>query len=230
MALFCFVNSKSQIFGPYPPEDLSVRIDKNEFSKEALIWWHGQRQWLPIADWKDHVASILATEEKAAQTLIWHVFHDDLTTGPLSRKEMLELLGSLNALHGVSAQSSAMAQPKPVFELKDVIAQLGVDRRQTERTPLIGKATISVINRAIAPLRLTVAEISLGGAGVDGGHALLTGDQVKIVIESENLPASLDASAEVIYVSRLGIVGLRFTELAPETRELIEAYVRRFTS
>lgn len=230
MAILWFVRSKATVCGPYLTQDLRERISAREFGSDAVIWWRGQRTWLPLSEWDERASAILESVHEQLQKKIWYVVTKEGEEGPLVQRELIEMLRGMPDLSRVRIRTEGSKKTKPVYEVQDIIEIIGADRRESERVPITGDISLLRKNRAPHWLNLKAAEISLGGIGIDGAHDLQNGDHFTASLRSEDLPDELQFDGEVVYVSPKGMAGIRFVNLSLEATAAIHDYSQKFVS
>jgi hypothetical protein len=116
----------------------------------------------------------------------------------------------------------------PLFEVPEVMDLVGISRRENPRAPLLGQIALTPVGSSMPAQIMQALTVSIGGFGVKGAGALSRGDRVQVAIRSHDLPGIVHATGEVLYVSRVGDAGIKFTGLSPEARSILADHIRRF--
>lgn len=230
MAQLWFLYSNDVVTGPFSTDDVHSRLSNNELDSQCFIWWKGQREWIPIATWKAELNSILASLVTNQQKPIWYIDVGAAPVGPLTRNELIENLRSMTDLGQLRLWAVGMQKWKTLFELHDLMEQLGISRRENDRAPLMGTVAISRPNDEPKSFVAKAASISVAGIGVSNAQNLHRGDDVALLIRSNDIPGNIHLRGEVVYVTEGGHAGIRFDKVHPETHALIHDYVKRFVT
>lgn len=199
-----------------------------KWPSDAYVWWKGQREWLAIRTWELQLDRLLQNEKTAAQP-IWYIdVGAPEPMGPVTMSELLDVLRGAKNLAKTRLWTAGYASWISLFEVPDVMENLGLSRRESERAPLMGSAMIQRPTEGLAPITVATASISLGGMGLNGAHDMHKGDHCQIVIKSPDFPQTLHLNGETIYVTPNGYAGVKFDRVQPETHSLIHDYIRRF--
>lgn len=228
MSQLWFLYSNDVVTGPFSTDHVHARVASGELGPQCFIWWKGQREWIPIQTWKTELHSILASLVGNQQKPIWYVDVGAAPIGPLTQNELIDNLRSQTDLGRIRLWAVGMQKWKTLFELHDIMEQLGISRREHDRAPLMGTVAITRSNEDPKGFVAKAASISVGGIGVSSAHDLRRGDEVALLIRSNDIPSNLHVRGEVVYVTDAGHAGIRFNKVLPETHSLIHDYVKRF--
>lgn len=223
-----FLCSNDVVTGPFTTDQVRAQISGGNVGASCFIWWKGQREWLPLSHWESHLEQILNSSSAKPESKVWYIDLGTNTLGPLTHSEMIENLKSQKSLATVNLWSVGMKNWAKVFELYDVMEEVGLSRRVHERAPLMGSVAITRSNSDPKGYVLKTASVSIAGLGAVGEHDLHRGDEVSVLIKSANLPGSMHLRGEVAYVQANGYVGIRFIKAQPEAQSIILDYVKRF--
>lgn len=224
-----FVHREGTVLGPFSSYEIEARVLDGTLGEGCLIWARGTTEWSPIAEWKDLQTKVEALQ-KVADGRIWYCDSGSgQPAGPLTQSELIDHLKGLTRLEAVTLWGTGLHKWMPLFEVPDVMDLLGISRRENPRAPLLGSIAITPIGSTIPAQVLPALTISIGGFGVRTAGFLNRGDRVQIAIKSSDLPSTIHATGEVVYVSRSGDAGIKFTELPAESKSILFDHVRRFT-
>ncbi len=201
-----------------------------EIAAGSFIWWKGQREWIPVASWEGQLDQIVQTAVDRTQKAVWYIDSGGNPVGPLTENEMISQLRLLSTLQRVRLWAVGMEKWTSIFELSEVMEQMGLSRRENERAPLMGTVAVTRSNEDPKGYVLRAASISVGGVGLAGDHDLRIGDTLSLLIKSADIQGNVHVRGEVAYVTSNGYVGVRFERVHPETQSLIYDYVKRFNT
>jgi hypothetical protein len=209
-------------------EQLIAKMGAEQFPPDTFVWWKGQRDWIPIDFWREHMQDILESVASQTQKAMWKIYFGSKEIGPLTRTELIQNLKLLPDLSKVYILSEGMAQKKPVFEMHDVMELMGIDRREFERTPLRGEVRCTRTKRSPRTFNLKAAGLSIGGIGVTGDHDFERGDELTLHVSSPDMGGKIQVQGEVVYVTNTGFAGIRFQKVTAEAGIFIHDYVKQF--
>lgn len=227
-----FIYSNEVVKGPFDTETVREQLNTGALPSNCFIWWKGQREWMPVNLWENQLKQILMNEDEKSHSKVWYI---DLgsgaqPTGPMTHKEMLAHLRGISSFGKVRLWTVGMPKWTSLFEMSDVIDQLGMSRREHDRAPLMGAVAITAVAGLPSTTITRAASISVGGMGINDAQGLSRGDSVQLVIKSPEFPNPIRVQAEVVYITSQGHAGLKFQQLHPETQSLIFDYVKKFMS
>jgi hypothetical protein len=228
MANSWFICTNDVVSGPFSTEQVRNQIASGALHTNSFIWWKGQPEWIPLSTWESQLAEILKAKKEKAENKIWYIDLGMNTLGPLTQSELIENLRGQESFGRINLWSVGMEKWTSIFDMREVMEEVGISRRLNERAPLMGSVAVSRSNIDPRSYVMKAASISMAGMRVTGEHDLRRGDHVTIVIKSASLPASLHLSGEVAYVTSQGYVGVRFVKAQPEAQTIIVDYVKRF--
>jgi hypothetical protein len=241
-----FVEVDGQVEGPYTTEAIHARVTGGNLQLDDQIWGRAMEEWRTIQWWQENrnkVAivdantqihfedkTVIGFEDKTQITLpaVWHYAYEGTTYGPLAWPDLLQNLKTLSKstvqnLLSVSIWTQGMRDWTPVTEFHDIMDGVGVNKRESPRASLTGRAVVKVRgNSHIAPVR----SVSEGGFGTDAIPGVISGEEILVEIQSPDLLGTVQAKAEVRYVTD-SYVGFKFTSLDSSGKGLISQYVRQ---
>lgn len=217
-----FVLQKDTVSGPLATADLMKQLEQGVLH-QGLIWWRGQREWVPIQKWKLDLPVILEALKKPKDKAIWYLIVDRERIGPICQNEIVKYVTPASGLAHIRLWTQGLSEWQSIFKFPEIMDNLGISRRKTERVALHAMATL---NRKSGSLICPTTTISLGGLGINGADKLVAGEHVQVVVKSVHLSTAITASAEVRYVAG-SEAGLMFTYLSQESLAHIHEYTRR---
>jgi hypothetical protein len=223
-----FVYSNGIVNGPFDTQKVREGLTQGNWTSSAFVWWKGQREWMPIRIWENQLEKILKAETEKIQSPVWYVDVSGSPVGPLTQKEMLDHLQGISDLNRVRLWTVGMNKWTNLFDLHNIMDQLGLSRREHERAPLLGTVVVTQNSENAPPIHTRAASISGGGIGLNGAQGLTRGDEVQLLVKSNEFPNPIRVKAVVAYVTSQGYAGLRFLNIHQETSALIFDYVRKF--
>lgn len=117
---------------------------------------------------------------------------------------------------------------KSLYEVNEVMELLGISRREHLRAPLMGTVAVTRSNEDPRGFVAKAASVSVAGIGLSEAFDLRRGDEISILIKSNDIPGNLHIRGEVAYATDEGQAGIRFLTIHPEMHALIHDYVKRF--
>ncbi len=227
MAHEWFVYSENIVTGPFTTEQVDQCMTAGIWSDACFIWWKGQREWMPISSWREQLEKIVKSESEKSHNPVWYVDVGGSSLGPLTQNEMISHLRSVTTLNKVRLWSASLDKWTNIFEIHDIMEELGISRRENERAPLMGTVAVSRVDQQ-GPAVVKAASISEAGMGLNDAGFLVKGEQVQLLIRSSEFPHALRFTGSVAYVTSQGYAGVKFDELHPETASFVVDYVKRF--
>lgn len=225
-----FVYSNDVVSGPFDTQKVQEQLSLGNFNASSFIWWKGQREWMPIQLWETQLKQILKNEGEKTQAPVWYLDTNGTPVGPLTQNEMLAHLRGLQNLGRVRLWTVGMNKWTNLFELHEIMDQLGMSRRENARAPLMGTVAVSRLSEDSQPILARAASISVAGIGINEAHGLTKGETVQLVLKSPEFPHPIRLQAMAVYVTPQGYAGLKFTAAHPETQSLLFDYVKRFSA
>ena len=229
MANTWFIYSNDVVSGPFSTDEVRSKLSSGQLDAKAFIWWRGQREWVPVASWMDQLPKLLESATNQEEKAVWYIDLGSAPIGPLTQRELIENLLNVSELGRVRLWAVGMAAWVSLFEVQEVMEQLGISRREHERAPIMGTVAVTRSNDAPKGFVLKLSSLSLGGIGASGSHDLRRGDDVALLLKSGDLPTNVHLRGEIVYVTSAGYVGIRFQRVSAEAQGIILDYVKRFT-
>lgn len=223
-----FIFSNDVVSGPFDTKGVQDQLKLGSLNSSCFIWWKGQREWMPIQLWETQLKQILKNDDEKSQAPVWYVDTSGSPVGPLTQGEMLAHLRGVQNLSKVRLWTVGMNKWTNLFELHEIMDQLGMSRRENARAPLMGTVAVSRLAEDTQPMIARAASISIAGMGINDAHGLTKGDTVQLVLKSPEFTNPIRMQATAVYVTPQGYAGLKFTSVHPETQSLLFDYVKRF--
>ncbi len=216
-----FVQIGTKIHGPLSIEDVEKWHQKH---KECLVWGKGMTEWVSHFEWK------LSQDEAAAKEnriTLWQYRKDDKESKILKIDELISELRGLSSYDNIYVKSDADPKWQILFTSSDVTEKLGITRRTQLRVPIFGffEGHNLATNEDFRCKLLTLSE---GGCGFTEALGLKIGHSIRGQIISPNLNQTIMILGDVVYAGTGGDLGIRFTQLTPETKALVLDYVTKF--
>lgn len=221
-----FIYKDNVVNGPFTSESVESGLQKGQWNLDSTIWWKGQREWVSVKYWKEHLTEILESFKNKVQRSVWYVEYLGVQKGPLGWVELKELIQQTKSLSQIRLWTMGMKKWSTVFEIPEVAKQLDVTRREYSRAPIQGEVTVKRGNEEI---NCQAAEIGEGGLGIKNANDLNRGDIVYIILKSPLLINPIQSKATVVYSAKNGYTGLQFENIHIESKSTIIDYVRQFS-
>lgn len=218
-----FLLLDGQVTGPFGDQEVETHINK---AKDPLIWGRGQSEWLPPDKWRAALKALIAQQNLERQgSRQWKMRVNKTELTPMSMDELIEQLKEYTDLSPVRIWTEGFDDWKEVFQVRKVMDEIGISRRNHPRVPIMGDIKAKT---AGGDLNAKVITISEGGAGVNHAKGLQIGDTFSAEVSSPNLFVNFNCKVEVVYLGSNGYAGLRFLDLNNEARAAIIEYVKKF--
>lgn len=200
---------------------LIVSFLKNKESKKKTAQKTQKKKETEVAP----AEGAIALEEKKPEAELWYLNQNEKSLGPFTKEQLIQQIRRTTKPGGVKVWSQGMNEWTHLFQIDDLIRELGLSRREHSRVPI--EAQVLII-RGKDHWSAAANLISPGGIGLINFAELNPGEIVKITLQSEFLPAPFTAQASVRYLDPQKNMGLRFEEISEESRKIIQAYVDKF--
>lgn len=221
-----FIFQDNEVSGPFTTEEVQSDLTFERWkASKAKVWWRGQKIWVDITKWQEHFDEIVKALQQKPQEPIWYAESNGEPQGPMTLSQMTSYLRELETLEGVVLWRKGLEQWTSLFELEEIVDELGLQRRMSPRAPLEGSVKIQTDKIS---LDADIMEVSEGGFAIRNGDGLNLGDEVSVSIESPSLKDAVLSKAKVVYVKEDGTVGLKFDQLHVESKSNIVNYIRQF--
>jgi hypothetical protein len=225
--LFLYSSLHKKVSGPFRIDEVNKKIENGEVTGTCNIWWRGQREWLSVDAWVSQDKNT-QTEKGKLDSPVWYVDINGQSKGPLTQSEMLLTIQGVQNFAKLRLWTVGEKNWKSVYEYTDVMEELGMSRRENLRAPLMGSVLVNRTGENDLPLSLKAVSISIAGIGCNDAHALTKGEELQLIIKSNEFSTPIRARATTIYVGSNGNAGLKFSHLQPETQSIIIDYVKKF--
>lgn len=144
----------------------------------------------------------------------------------MTKNELMQLIATQEDVSAISIQDPKSKEWKEIYAFPDLVEKFGISRRTTLRVPIL--AQFSGNTNKAKNVSYRVITISEGGFGFTENFDLKIGDEVDGQITSPHFFQPLRVKAEVVYSGLDGYIGLKFGQLADESKAAIIDYVKKF--
>lgn len=220
-----FVLDNQIVSGPFTSDEIYEGYRTGHFHTDAQVWWKGQRFWIPVSQWMTELPNIMQALESKSTPKNWYYSFDGQSYGPMSKPELVNEIKKYSDYSRLQINHNGSEDWHKLFEFQELLSELGMNRRQHYRAPILGEVSIlrhqdKFVGRA--------ASISVGGIGVIGVSQLTKGEEVQMVVRSSLLASPIRTHAIVASVDESGFVGFQFTSINSESKAIISDYVKQF--
>lgn len=223
-----FIHRDGAVLGPFTAKEVDERVAAGTLGLDCLVWARGSNEWLPMSQWKE-LSSKVEESAKSGPERIWYCDSGaGQPAGPLTQHELVEHLKGLNRWDLVTLWGTGLLRWLPLFEVPEVMDLVGISRREHPRAPLLGQVALTSAGSSTPAQMLPTLTVSIGGFGVKSAGFLSRGDRVQIALKSNDLPSIIHAVGEVLYISRSGEAGIRFIDLSPHAKIILNDHISRF--
>jgi len=218
---FLFKNENVQ--GPFETEEIHKLLAENSIESDSLIWGAAQDEWSKLDWWKTHLDSLLNSSKQPKEEKLWHLVIDEVSSGPMKRKELLEKIQAQKDKSNILVWTSGMDDWQPIYSVSDLTNELGITRRKHPRIELNGQIVIQYNDQTMIGQLLTV---SAGGCGFLCQADIPVGTTIQIQIKSNEIGREIRAQAELRYTSPKGHSGSLFTAINSEEKSILVDFIR----
>ncbi len=218
-----FIQNGDVIDGPLSTSDVQTRVQTGQLNNHNLIWGRGMSTWYTPATWLAELSQLMTETQQETITETWHYADKGQSHGPFLREALLAKLKTLGSVGTVMLWTKGMKEWAPLFEMHDILTELGVNKRQFPRAELTGKA---VLKDGGSTLVAPLVSISEGGFGIQLDSGVVTGQIVSVELHSPSFREVIHAKAEVRYAGT-GVFGMKFIQISVENRGVIVQHVRQ---
>ena len=219
-----FIFENEDVSGPFDTDDLERKIESGSLSSQCLVWGHPQEEWKSPTWWRNNLHDLMSSQRRPKMEKLWHYVINEVSHGPMKRQELVDTLKDLDEKTEVLVWTNGMDDWKPLFEIDDLLQEIGFSRRQHPRANLEGQVVVDTDDGQSHIGQLKT--VSAGGCGFIGGQDIKAGSVVKVTLKSEAFYKEVSVQAEVRYVSESGFTGLQFMGINQEDKAAIINYVR----
>lgn len=219
-----FICNNDIVDGPFSKDDVVRLIRQGKYPDDVLIWGKALNVWKPFKWWLDHYDSILSEAAKATDPRKWHFAFQGESQGPLSRRDLINELKKLKGdANDALIWTKGMTNWAPIFEFHDIMDDVGVNRRNYPRAPVVGSVEFEHGNQTISGQLCSISE---GGFGVKNiSYDLAPGMVLKLELHAPDIGGTIHASAQVRYMDS-DTIGFKFTNVNREAQSQIISYVK----
>ncbi|MCB0357651.1 MAG: DUF4339 domain-containing protein [Bdellovibrionales bacterium] len=218
-----FIYVDEEVSGPFPTEVIEKQIETGELGSQCLIWGQPQQEWKSPSWWRNNLHSLMSSHIPPKKSKQWHFVVDEISHGPMSRDELIDCLKVLDEKTKVLVWTNGMSDWQPLYEVEDLMNDVGISRRQHPRAHIMGQLIVQKQDQTFIGQLKT---ISAGGCGFQGVEGLKVGSEVKITIKSDAFYKDVSAQAEIRYISKTGFIGVKFLAINSEDKANIINFVR----
>lgn len=219
-----FLLNEGQVTGPYSVDEVETQAAT---LKTPMVWGRGQNEWVSLDKWtkmaKDE-ASLAKTSGKSSDR-IWKVRVSHQEMKPMDHDQMIDFLKKQTDYGEIQIWTEGYTEWKDIYQIHKIMDELGVSRRAHPRVPIMGTLQCEGTTNTFTARALSISE---GGLGVTEALDVKIGEKFKTILKSANLPASVHATCEVVYVADEGYAGMKFVTIQAEAVAGIIEYVKKF--
>ncbi len=216
-----------QVTGPLSETEVDQRVSSQPSqSTETLIWGRGFPEWVSYSQWKTEKVQILAKEsEQAPKDPMWKYKSQGITSQWMAMSELIQSLKQLDDISEVQVSSDVEDTWKDIYQMTDLVDQLGITRRAHPRVPIMGTLDMELPTGSVSARVISISE---GGVGITDVKGVSLGQKFKAQIKSPNLFMAIHCTCEIVYLGQDGYAGIKFHNLNSEYHGAIIEYVKKF--
>lgn len=223
-----FIEASGQIEGPFTTEMIQSRLQAGTIQPTDKVWGRAMDEWRTLSWWSLSLKELSKYEQIIAHPEVWHYGFSGTTHGPMSWDDMINNLKmvcsqSMDQFVQTMVWTKGMKEWAPVMEFHEILDAVGLNKRESPRGEVQGKAIIkSLGNVYVSPLR----HVGEGGFGCDAIPGLMAGETVTIELQSDSFKTAVHAKAQIRYMTDR-LAGFKFLQVNVESRAAIVEHVRR---
>ncbi|MCB0393524.1 MAG: DUF4339 domain-containing protein, partial [Bdellovibrionales bacterium] len=161
MGKLWFIYLNEVVRGPFSTDEVKHKITTQMLVPEmTLIWWRGQKSWVPLEVWVNHLPEIMEALSRKPQDVNWYAEQSGEQYGPMSHNEIVQFLKRRNTLDRIHLWREGMDRWTSLFEIEDMVEELGLQRRKMPRAPIVGSVKIKNGSKQFIT---EICELSAGG-------------------------------------------------------------------
>ena len=215
-----FTSTSDTIMGPLSTQEVMNGIQSGQFHSVTWIWWMGQTEWISLEDWENKKEELLKTS--VIEKPEWY-YRVSKKHGPYTENELAHRLIQAGDLADVQIWSNGMDKWKSVYQVENIINQLGLTKRKYPRVGFQGKAIITKNNKEF---NRDIINLSAEGLGIADVDFLKPNDQINIKIKSDLLPSDVELFGLVYYVTHQGYSGISFINIDNSNKKIILDFIQ----
>ncbi|MBX9768358.1 MAG: GYF domain-containing protein [Bdellovibrionales bacterium] len=221
-----FVFHLGEVSGPMSTQLVEDGLSSKKWSKDALIWWRGQKDWVPVSQWRNQIGTMEVKATPQYRHRAWYIAVGGDQTGPMSETDLITQLSKYKNLSSVQVWTDGMEEWEFIFNCHEIADKVGLSRRVHTRVSIVGSVWLHDHPENLqTPFDLET--ISEGGLGLRKGPKAQIGDHYQMTIKSPFLASPIRVVAKVVYCSIHGDLGFSFHTLSMESKSLVMDYIKR---
>lgn len=231
MVLEWFVYHRNSVLGPFTTNEVESQLNLGKLSEDSFIWWKGEKDWVPLSQWKNEYPAIVQRLEEHFN-VEWKIKKGNQTTSFMSFDECVAFFKNEELTNDIfiCKKDPRGQEWESIFTNTIFLNALEMTRRKFPRVPIVATAKISKSDSKFSYL-VKVNTVGQGGVGIAGlGKNFPTGTSVDIKIESPSFPIPVHAEGRVVYHTKDGVTGVEFEGINAESENTVIEYVNRFQS
>jgi hypothetical protein len=211
-----FVSDRQIVRGPFNPRELREQYAEGNLSESSLVWRKGHTEWMKLINWA----------QTPTYDDVWYLKSEGFNSGPYGISAILEKINSRQISTNASAWTPELKQWTSIYEIPQIIEQLGISRRRYPRAPLVGTVHLSGVEQEN---EITAMSISKGGLGIRFLEDPKLGVEYSMYLDSPLLRGNIYARGRLVYTYE-NETGIEFTHVSRENHSAIITYLMQFGS
>lgn len=222
-----FVYHKNSVLGPFNTDDINHQLDTGKINQDSFIWWKGEKDWIPILQWRDNYESIISRLE-SHYSVEWRIKAEGTISPYMQFDDCIEYIKNISLKQDIFINQKDQENWENIFTNSIFLSALEMSRRKFPRVPIVATAKISKSDSKFSYL-VKVNIVGEGGIGISGlGKNFPTGTTVDIKLESPSLTMPVHAEGKILYHTKEGLTGIEFETVNAESQSVIIEYINRF--
>lgn len=217
-----FIHSNNLVEGPFSTTEVTDNLGRWS-SQSASFWCRQMKHWTPLKQWQSDFVKKAVTENQKLGRSTWYCMHGREVEGPMTLDLLIQRLKQIPSHTQVRLKPFGARIWRSVFDFKEVIELLGVDKRALPRIAIEGSVNIEQFDQNHVRPLLSIGE---GGLGAGNCDFLAVGEKLRLNIHSSSLPRPFSCVGRVVYLNFRKEAGFQFLQIEASDREMIRDLVR----
>ena len=219
-----FFLKDNEVQGPFRDSEIQSLIPQHP---DGLVWGQGLQEWLKPEEWQKTLTDLqdILASLQSDMTPQWRLKQGTFEAGPFIYDQLIQVLKAHPEPSEVEVSSEDGTGWKSIYAYPTIVEEVGITRRSHERVPISG---LFRYEKNGSQHDCLLSSLSEGGIGVLEAEGLSVGETIRGVIQSPQLPTSINCTCEALYRQEDNSWGLRFVNLPLEAKSLIVAYTQKF--
>ncbi len=220
-----FILRQNIVTGPYTPEEITSRLEKNDSDNSLRVWCRELTNWKKPEWWhtNSHQLNLAIQSDIKADPETWFYFHKQKVHGPMQKNQMINEIALIEDFKDLLYKSEEGKEWDEIFNNDQLLHACNISKRSFPRASIDGFLKIIKDQKAVTLGQLR--SVSEGGCAASGVTAIKKGDHVTLLLKSSSLYQEFLIKAEVRYITQDGMAGFQFSDTNSTIKSIIRDFV-----